>query len=152
MYLFFVFDLILYVPVDNFSFIPGLNKYLARINVSCSRTNAVTLVRLEPSTPWSRVKHSTTEPLCFHISGTWDLWPICFAFNAIHSTTEPLCFHISGTWDLWPICFAFNAIPSLCCLILFPFCPESPPYLLSKHDEDGARKGNHLIISVCHVF
>ena len=25
--------------------------------------NAVTPVRLKPATPWSRVKHSTTEPL-----------------------------------------------------------------------------------------
>ena len=25
--------------------------------------NAVTPMRLEPATPWSRVKHSTTEPL-----------------------------------------------------------------------------------------
>ena len=25
--------------------------------------NAVTLLRLEPAAPWSRVKHSTTEPL-----------------------------------------------------------------------------------------
>ena len=32
--------------------------------------NAVTLVRLEPVTPWSRINHSTTEPLrpihCLH--------------------------------------------------------------------------------------
>ena len=26
--------------------------------------NAVTPVRLEPAAPWSRVQHSTTEPLC----------------------------------------------------------------------------------------
>ncbi|WAR14416.1 GTR1-like protein [Mya arenaria] len=46
-----------------------------------------------------------------------------------------------GTWRLWPIVFAFNAVPSIVCLILFPLCPESPRYLLiKKNDEDGARK------------
>ena len=44
--------------------LPGLNQYLARINVSCSRTNAVTPVRIKPVAPLSPVKHSTTEPLC----------------------------------------------------------------------------------------
>ena len=47
-----------------------------------------------------------------------------------------------GTWNLWPICFAFNAVPALFCLVLFPLCPESPRFLLiKKNDEDGARKG-----------
>ena len=27
--------------------------------------NAVMRVRLKPAAPWSRVKHSTTEPLCY---------------------------------------------------------------------------------------
>ena len=33
--------------------------------------NAVTQVRPEPAVPWSRVKHSTTEPLCslFRVMG-----------------------------------------------------------------------------------
>ena len=30
--------------------------------VSCSKTHAVPLVRLESATPQTRVKHSTTEP------------------------------------------------------------------------------------------
>ena len=37
-----LFDLILYIPINNFSVMlevgTGLNQYLARINVSCSRT------------------------------------------------------------------------------------------------------------------
>ena len=43
--------------------LPGLNQYLARINVLAQGHNAVTLVRLKPTAPRSRVKHSTTEPL-----------------------------------------------------------------------------------------
>ena len=43
--------------------LPWLNQYLARINVLAQGYNAVTLVRLEPMSPRSWVKHSTTEPL-----------------------------------------------------------------------------------------
>ena len=42
---------------------PGLNQSLARINVSCSRTQHSALVKLEPVAPPSRVKLSATEPL-----------------------------------------------------------------------------------------
>ena len=57
-----LFDLILYVPVNNFSVyintgLSGLNQYYTRINVSCSRMP----VKLEPATPLSQVNHSTTE-------------------------------------------------------------------------------------------
>ena len=52
----------------------------------------------------------------------------------------------SGTWNLWPVCFAFNAVPALTCLVLFPLCPESPRFLLiKKNDEDGAKKGMFVI-------
>ncbi|KAL4220892.1 Solute carrier 2 [Mactra antiquata] len=48
---------------------------------------------------------------------------------------------LAGTWDTWPVLFAFNAFPALICLIFLPFCPESPRYLLiKKNDEDGARQ------------
>lgn len=48
---------------------------------------------------------------------------------------------IVGTWSLWPFCFGFNAVPALVCLILFPFCPESPRYILiKKTNENAARK------------
>ena len=43
--------------------LPGLNQYLAEDKVSCSRTQHSALVRLEPTTPQSRVKHS---PLNHH--------------------------------------------------------------------------------------
>ena len=42
--------------------LPGLNQYLARINVLAQGHNTVTPVRLESAAPWSWVKHSTTEP------------------------------------------------------------------------------------------
>ncbi|KAK3603513.1 hypothetical protein CHS0354_030370 [Potamilus streckersoni] len=47
----------------------------------------------------------------------------------------------SGSPNLWPFLFAFNAIPAFVCLVVFPFCPESPRFLLiKKNDEDGATK------------
>ena len=66
----FLFDLILYVPStifqlnrDGSSWVePVLSKDKC---VFLKDQNAVTPVRLEPSAPWSRVKHSTTEPLRF---------------------------------------------------------------------------------------
>ena len=42
--------------------LPGLNQYLARINVLAQGHNAVVPVRLVSATLRSRVKHSTTEP------------------------------------------------------------------------------------------
>ena len=50
------------------------------------------------------------------------------------------CF--SGTADLWPLLFAFNVLPSLLCLVLLPFFPESPRFLLiKKGEEEEARDG-----------
>ena len=46
--------------------LPGLNQYLARINVLAQGHNALTPARLEPVAPRSRVKNSTTEPLRSH--------------------------------------------------------------------------------------
>ena len=43
--------------------LPGLNQYYARINVLAQGHNTVTPVRVKPAAHWSRVKHSTTEPL-----------------------------------------------------------------------------------------
>ncbi|XP_076451529.1 solute carrier family 2, facilitated glucose transporter member 3-like [Babylonia areolata] len=48
---------------------------------------------------------------------------------------------IFGTEELWPILFAFNAVPALVCLVVMPFCPESPRFLLIKKGlEDEARQ------------
>ena len=68
---FCLFDLILYAPVNSFSDMSG------RVFLGWTRTkqgliclaeghNTVMTVRLEPATPWSPVKHSTSEPLHFH--------------------------------------------------------------------------------------
>ncbi|XP_046369785.2 solute carrier family 2, facilitated glucose transporter member 3-like isoform X2 [Haliotis rufescens] len=50
-------------------------------------------------------------------------------FSQIMGMTELL-----GTVDLWPLLFAFNAIPSLVCLFVLPFCPESPRWMLIAKD------------------
>ena len=42
--------------------LPGLNQYLARINVLAGEHNAGTPVRLERADPPSRVNHFTTKP------------------------------------------------------------------------------------------
>ncbi|XP_046547084.1 solute carrier family 2, facilitated glucose transporter member 1-like [Haliotis rubra] len=45
-----------------------------------------------------------------------------------------------GTADLWPLLFAFNVIPSLVCVVVLPFCPESPRWLLiSKNMEEETK-------------
>ena len=63
-----MFDLILYVPVNNFSVMSGvIFLHLTSTKLGLMRRaqghNTVTLVSLEPATPWSQVKHSSTEPL-----------------------------------------------------------------------------------------
>ena len=69
--MFVLFDLILYVPSTIFSYkgtgLPGLNQYLARINVLSQGHNAVTPIKLKHVAPRSQVKYSTTEPLRSHI-------------------------------------------------------------------------------------
>ena len=65
---FCLFDLILYVPVNNFSVMSGrvfVCWTSTKLGLTCLAPghNAVTPVRLEPATPLSGVKHSTTEPL-----------------------------------------------------------------------------------------
>ena len=62
---FFLFVLMLYVPVNNFSAVPGqypflfgLNQYSTDDKASC----VVSLIILEPATLQSQVYHSTNEP------------------------------------------------------------------------------------------
>ena len=67
---FCLFDLILYVPVNNlFSYIGGIFLRLTSTKQGsmclAQGHNTVTPVRLEPAAPLSKVKHSTTEvPVC----------------------------------------------------------------------------------------
>ena len=64
----FQFDLILYVPVNNFLVMSGwvfLGSTGTKQGLMCLAQGHKTVrpVRLETATPQSRVKHSTTEPL-----------------------------------------------------------------------------------------
>ncbi|XP_074650685.1 solute carrier family 2, facilitated glucose transporter member 3-like isoform X2 [Tubulanus polymorphus] len=46
-----------------------------------------------------------------------------------------------GTHDRWPFLLGLSGLMSLIQVVIFPFCPESPRYLmLMKHDEYMARK------------
>ena len=58
-------DLLLYVSVNNFSVMSGQVFLCCKQRLRClaQGQNAVTLGRLEPATPRSLVKHSTTESL-----------------------------------------------------------------------------------------
>ena len=62
------FDLILYVPSTIFQLYRDGSSWVEPVLsldkcVLLKDLKAVTLVRLEPAALWSRVKHSTTEPL-----------------------------------------------------------------------------------------
>ena len=68
--------------------------------------------------------------------------PYCSSLILGTAVEDENTFLLIGTWNLWPVCFAFNAVPALTCLVLFPLCPESPRFLMiKKNDEDGAKKG-----------
>ena len=61
-----LFDFIFYVPINIFSVMSGLvflgwTSTKQRIKCLADWNNSVPLVRLEPATPQSQVKHSTTE-------------------------------------------------------------------------------------------
>ena len=63
-----MFDLILYIPSTIFQLNRDGSSWVEPVQsydkcVLLKDHNAVTLVKLEPATPRSRVKHSTTEPL-----------------------------------------------------------------------------------------
>ena len=67
--IFVLFDLILYVPVNNFSVMSGqvfLGWISTKQGLMClaQGRNAVTPVRLKTAIPRSRVKHFITEPVC----------------------------------------------------------------------------------------
>ena len=71
-YLACLFDLIFCVPVTNLSVTSGrvflgLTSTKLRSMSLAQGHNAVMPVRLEPAALWSRVKHSTTEPLLSYL-------------------------------------------------------------------------------------
>ena len=45
-----------------------------------------------------------------------------------------------GTDDLWPLLLGLTAAPAVFQLIVMPFCPESPRYLLIVKNEEEASK------------
>ena len=50
---------------------------------------------------------------------------------------------ILGTEQGWPFILLINCFPALVSLILLPFVPDSPRYLMIiKKDRLGAEKGN----------
>jgi len=52
----------------------------------------------------------------------------------------------------WPIMLGLTGIPAAIQLLLLPFFPESPRYMLiQKGDEKTARKGTEGVILVSHV-
>ena len=66
---FCLFDLILYVPSKMFQLNRDGSSWVGPVLsydkcVLLKDHDAVRLVRLEPAAPRTRVKHSTTEPLC----------------------------------------------------------------------------------------
>lgn len=44
--------------------------------------------------------------------------------------------NVLGTDTMWPYLFAFTAVPSVLVLFTFPFCPESPKYILINSGKD----------------
>ena len=74
---FFLFDMILYVPVNNFLVmservgLPGLNSTKQGLMCLTQGHNALTPVRLKPTTPQSRIKHSSIEPLIIYMVKGW---------------------------------------------------------------------------------
>ena len=78
--------------------LPRLNPYLARINVSYSRTQCSIAGEIKPATPVSQVKPSTTEPL--GIKGHTE------SFQSILSIHNKASIYITGrTSEQWNIGF-----------------------------------------------
>ena len=82
-------------PINNLSDIKGrvyLGWTSAKLGLMCLAQgyNTVTAVRLEPAAPWSRVKHSTTEPLHQQITEVdpnlklWNTTDIFIKISIIH--------------------------------------------------------------------
>uniref|UniRef100_A0A673LY11 Solute carrier family 2, facilitated glucose transporter member 5 n=1 Tax=Sinocyclocheilus rhinocerous TaxID=307959 RepID=A0A673LY11_9TELE len=60
--------------------------------------------------------------------------------------------NILGNMEGWPIMLGLTGIPAAIELLLLPFFPESPRYMLiQKGDEKTARKGTEGVILVFHV-
>ena len=84
-----LFDLILHVPSTIFQLKQDGSSWfepvLSKLGLMCLAQghNTVTPVMLEPAAPRSRVKHSTTEPLCSHGNSFGHL-NLCIRVTSIH--------------------------------------------------------------------
>ncbi|XP_064646970.1 solute carrier family 2, facilitated glucose transporter member 1-like [Lineus longissimus] len=59
---------------------------------------------------------------------------------------------ILGTADLWPALLGFSMAPAFLQLILMPFCPETPRFLLiTKEDSEGAKRALTTLRSTKNV-
>ena len=80
-------------------------------------------VRLEPAALWSRVRHSTTEPLrslSYIVMQRWCYYQICQRANIIHcdadddaftkSVKEPISYIVMQRWCYYQICQRANII------------------------------------------
>ena len=57
--------------------------------------------------------------------------------------------YFTGTQALWPYVLLLNAFPALVSLIILPFMPESPRFLLlGRKQRDEAEKGKDFIMVV----
>ena len=102
-----LFDLILYVPVNNFSVrlvFLGLTSTKQDLILLAKGHNAVTLVKLEPATPRPRVQHFSTEPLS-SISHTVRKWPkltkLVLVLPVTNTTLKQQHFHEECKWKVY---------------------------------------------------
>ena len=96
-YLFVWFDS--FHPINNLSVIKGwffLGWTSTKLGIKflAKGHNTVTLVRLEPAAPWSRVKHSTTEPLR-------SLSLLVNKLAKLHLCRVCVCIHDVHVWWVW---------------------------------------------------
>ncbi|KAI6180237.1 MFS transporter, SP family [Aphelenchoides besseyi] len=55
---------------------------------------------------------------------------------------------ILGSKRLWPIAFGFSGLPALILVLILPFCPESPKYLLvSKGEREKSKLALNKLVS-----
>ena len=113
--LFCLFDLILYSPVNNFSVMSGLvflglTGTKQRLMCLAQGSNAVMPVRLKPATPQSRVKHSTTEPLCSRHSQK--LW-VFLQFIGLSHRSVFFFLQFIGSSNKSNVAFLFNTLVHL---------------------------------------
>jgi len=59
--------------------------------------------------------------------------------DAVCDGRNAVCVLAAGTRDLWPYLILLQAIPALLSLVVLPFIPDTPRYLLLvRRDREGA--------------